>query len=72
MGYLSIPLTEKTQRLLTIVTPFSFFEKCILPMDVKPTTDIFLSTKVGIFCGYESKQTQSLHQGHFPLKRGRL
>ena len=49
MGYLSIPLTPDTQKLLTIVTPFGFFECCVLPMGVKPATDIFQSRMVGIF-----------------------
>jgi hypothetical protein len=62
MGYLSIPFTEKTQRLLMIVTPFGFFEPCILPMGIKPATDIFQSRMVGILYGYESKQTKSLHR----------
>jgi hypothetical protein len=41
MGYLSIPLTQETQMLLTIITPFGFFECCVLPMGIKPATDIF-------------------------------
>ena len=49
MGYLSIPLTPDTQKLLTIVTPFGFFECCVLPMGVKPATDIFQSRMVEIF-----------------------
>ena len=49
MGYLSIPLTEQTQKLLTIVTTFGFFECCVLPMGIKPATDIFQSRMVGIF-----------------------
>jgi hypothetical protein len=49
MGYLSIPLTPETQKLLTIVTQFGFFECCVLPMGIKPATDIFQSRMVGIF-----------------------
>ena len=49
MGYLSIPLTEPTKKLLTIVTTFGFFECCVLPMGIKPATDIFQSRMVGIF-----------------------
>ena len=49
MGYLSIPLTEETKKILTIVTMFGFFECCVLPMGIKPATDIFQSRMVGIF-----------------------
>jgi hypothetical protein len=49
MGHLSIPLTPETQKLLTIVTPFGFFECLVLPMGIKPATDIFQSRMVGIF-----------------------
>jgi hypothetical protein len=41
MGYLSIPLTVETQKLLTIVTQFGFFECCVLPIGIRPATDIF-------------------------------
>jgi hypothetical protein len=49
MGYLSIPLTKETREILTIVTTFGFFECCVLPMGIKPATDIFQSRMVGIF-----------------------
>jgi hypothetical protein len=49
MGYLSIPLTEKAKELLTIVTNFGFFKCCVLPMGIKPATDIFQSRMVGLF-----------------------
>ena len=49
MGYLSIPLTIETQKLLTIVTQFGFFECRVLPMGIRPATDIFQSRMVGIF-----------------------
>jgi hypothetical protein len=49
MGYLSIPLTDESKALLTIVTMFGFFECCVLPMGVKPGTDIFQSRMVGVF-----------------------
>lgn len=49
MGYLSIPLTDESKALLTIVTMFGFFECCVLPMGVKPATDIFQSRMVGVF-----------------------
>ena len=41
MDYLSIPLTEETQKLLTIITQFGFFECYVLPMGIKPAKDIF-------------------------------
>jgi hypothetical protein len=49
MGYLSIPLTDESKALLTIVTMFGFFECCVLPMGVNPATDIFQSRMVGVF-----------------------
>ena len=49
MGYLSIPLTKETREILTIVTTFGFFECCVLPMGIKPATDIFQSRMVGVF-----------------------
>ena len=54
MGYLSIPLTAKTQELLTIVTQFGFFSPCVLPIGVRPATDIFQSRMVGIFMSMEA------------------
>ena len=49
MGYLSIPLTEESKKLLTIVTPFGFYECQVLPMGVMPSTDIFQPRMVDIF-----------------------
>ena len=49
MGYLSTPLTEESKKLLTIVTPFGFYECQVLPMGVMPATDIFQSRMVDIF-----------------------
>jgi hypothetical protein len=56
MGYLSIPLTKKTKKLLTIVTQFRFFECCVLPMGIKPATEIFQSRMVGIFQDMQSNK----------------
>ena len=49
MGYLSIPLTNETKKILTIVTMFGSFECCVLSMGMKPATDIFQSRMVGVF-----------------------
>ena len=49
VGYLSIPLTDETKKILTVVTMFGFFECCVLLMRVKPGTDIFQSQIVGVF-----------------------
>ena len=55
MSYLSIPLTDETKKILTIVTMFGIFECCVLPMGIKPATDIFQSRMVGIFHGMPNK-----------------
>jgi hypothetical protein len=34
MGYLSIPLTSETKKLLTIITQFGFLECCVLLMGI--------------------------------------
>jgi hypothetical protein len=47
-GYLSIPLYKDTQELNTIVTTFKFFECCVLPMGIRPATDIFQSNMASI------------------------
>ena len=49
MGYLSIPLCEKSRKMLNIVMPFGYFECQVLPMGVKPATDIFQTRMVSIF-----------------------
>ena len=49
MGYLSIPLTESSKKLFTIVFPFGYFECQVLPQGAKPATDIFQSRMVGMF-----------------------
>ena len=41
MGYLSIPLTESSKNLFTIVFPFGYFECQVLPQGAKPATDFF-------------------------------
>ena len=56
MGYLSIPLTAKTKELLTIITQIGFFECCMLPMGIRPATDIFQSKMVGIFVSMEANK----------------
>eukprot|EP00804_Cyclotella_cryptica_P020628 CCRYP_003439-RA/>CCRYP_003439-RA protein AED:0.68 eAED:0.68 QI:0/0/0/0.5/0/0/2/0/218 len=56
MGYLSILLTAKTKESLTIVTQFGFFEWCVLPMGIRPVTDIFQSRMVGIFMSMEANK----------------
>ena len=56
-GYLSIPLTAKTQELLTIVTQFGFFSPCVLLMGVRPATNILQSRMVGIFMSVEADKT---------------
>ncbi len=43
MGYLLIPLCNKSRKLLTITTQYGFFESCVLPMEIKPASDIFQS-----------------------------
>jgi hypothetical protein len=49
MGYLSIALTKETAKLLTVVTTFGVFECVVLPMGVKPATDIFQARMVYVF-----------------------
>ena len=49
MGYLSIPLCKESRKLLTITTQYGFFESCVLPMGIKPASDIFQSRMVGVF-----------------------
>ena len=49
MGYLSIPLDEASRKILTIVSLEGFFECLVLPMGVKPATDIFQSRMVATF-----------------------
>ena len=56
MGYLSILRTTETQKLLTIITPFGFFECCVLPMGIKLATDIFQSRMVGIFLSMQTNK----------------
>jgi hypothetical protein len=56
MGYLSIPLTEATQALLTIVTTFGFFQPLMLPMGARPATDIFQARMVGIFLDMQARK----------------
>ena len=65
MGYLLIPLTAKTKELLTIVTQFGFFECCVLPMGIRPATDIFQSIMVGIFMSMEADKPNPYLDGIF-------
>jgi hypothetical protein len=65
MGYLSIPLTPETQKLLTIVTRFCFFKCCVLPMGVRPATDIFQSRMVGIFISVKTNKANPYIDGIF-------
>ena len=55
MGYLSVPLKEASKKLLNIVMPFGYFECKVLPMRIKPATDIFQSHMVGIFMSMKVK-----------------
>ena len=56
MGYLSIGLTVGARKLLTIVTTFGFFECMVLPMGVKPATDIFQSRMIQLFSSMREKK----------------
>ena len=49
MGYLSIPLKAETRKLLNVIMPFGVFKYPVLPMGIKPATDIFPSRMVSIF-----------------------
>ena len=49
MGYLSIALTKETAKLLTVVTTFGVFGCVVLPMGVKPATDISQARMVSVF-----------------------
>ena len=72
MGYLSIPFTKKTQKLLAIVTPFGFFESCVLPMGIRPATDIFQSRMVGILQAIANNEKENKTWIHHGYKVGDL
>ena len=54
MGYPSIPLNDKSQKILTIVMPFGAFECPTLPMGVMPASDLFQARMVHIFAPMKS------------------
>jgi hypothetical protein len=58
MGYLSIPLIEPTQKLLTIMTIFGYFACCVLRMGIKPATDMSQGCSQGYKPKTGPKQTQ--------------
>ena len=43
MGYLSILLRADSRKLLTITTQYGFFKSCVLPMEIKPASNVFQS-----------------------------
>jgi hypothetical protein len=49
MGYPSIPLNDKAQKILTIIMPFGAYECLTLPMGVMPASDLFQARMVHIF-----------------------
>ena len=65
MRYLSIPLTEPTQKLLTIVATFGFFKCFVLLMGIKPVIDIFQMRMIGIFKPLEKHKQKPYIDGIF-------
>ena len=58
MGYMAFNLGKATRKLLTICTPFGYFEACVLPQGASPSGDICQLRTAAIFQGMrESRPT---------------
>ena len=65
MVYLSIPLCKKSRKPLAITTQYRFFESCVLPMGIKPASDIFQSWMAGVFQPMENRRPTPFIDGIF-------
>jgi hypothetical protein len=51
MGYYSMPLSDEAKKLCVISLPWGLYQYNMLPMGVKPATDIFQQRMGALFFG---------------------
>ena len=64
MGYLSIPLCTESRKLLTNTTHYGFIDSCVLPMGIKPASNIFQLCMVGVFQPMTVGKPRAIYQRH--------